>query len=54
MYEMPHVIQKQQTTLSGGMAQELQASFEMRHMWHLEGNGSSWEDDGGDFLVQLN
>jgi len=27
MYEMPHVIQKQQTTLSGGMAQELQASF---------------------------
>jgi isopenicillin N synthase-like dioxygenase len=27
MYEMPHTIQKQQTTLSGGMAQELQASF---------------------------
>ncbi|EWY99890.1 hypothetical protein FOYG_03819 [Fusarium oxysporum NRRL 32931] len=27
MYEMPHAIQKQQTTLSGGMAQELQATF---------------------------
>lgn len=27
MYEMPHSIQKEATTLSGGMAQELQASF---------------------------
>ncbi|KAK7422153.1 hypothetical protein QQZ08_009621 [Neonectria magnoliae] len=27
MYELPHAIQKQQTTLSGGMAQELQATF---------------------------
>lgn len=27
MYEMPHAVQKQQTTLSGGMAQELQATF---------------------------
>ncbi|KAJ5600822.1 hypothetical protein N7450_001889 [Penicillium hetheringtonii] len=26
-YELPHIIQKEQTTLSGGMAQELQASF---------------------------
>ncbi|KAA8650878.1 hypothetical protein EYZ11_005837 [Aspergillus tanneri] len=26
-YELPHIIQKQQTTLSGGMAQELQATF---------------------------
>lgn len=27
MYELPHGVQKQQTTLSGGMAQELQATF---------------------------
>ncbi|KAJ0330971.1 hypothetical protein COL922a_012172 [Colletotrichum nupharicola] len=27
MYELPHAIQKQQTVLSGGMAQELRASF---------------------------
>ena len=27
MYEMPHEIQKQRTVLSGGMAQELKASF---------------------------
>ncbi|PYH64914.1 2OG-Fe(II) oxygenase family protein [Aspergillus vadensis CBS 113365] len=27
MYELPHTIQKEHTTLSGGMAQELQATF---------------------------
>ncbi|GKZ28429.1 hypothetical protein AbraIFM66950_007097 [Aspergillus brasiliensis] len=27
MYELPHAIQKEHTTLSGGMAQELQATF---------------------------
>ncbi|KAJ3960619.1 hypothetical protein N0V92_002695 [Colletotrichum tropicale] len=27
MYELPHAIQKEQTVLSGGMAQELRASF---------------------------